>query len=106
MRSNELFGIDREDYVQRELVHNIYAKSERGTSWGTVLVTAIRLFEYLNDMCQDKSVLIISQGSLLYALKIVLRLEEIPWNNYSTQEFYNLVSNGENLYGKVQMIKS
>lgn len=106
MRPNELLGMDKEDYVQREIKHNIYAKSEKGTSWGTVLVTAIQLFEYLNNECRDKKVLIISQGSLLYALKIILRLEEIPWSNYCSQEFYNLVSSGENLYGIIQMIKA
>ena len=105
MQPSELFGIDRQDYVQREIVHNIFAKSEGGTSWGTVMVNATQLLEYLNGQCQGKCVLVISQGSLMYALKMVLRLEEIPWRNYSSQEFYNLVSTGQNLYGKVQKIK-
>lgn len=43
----ELKDKDREDFYQREILHNIFASSSKGCSWGEVLLRCIDLIEYI-----------------------------------------------------------
>jgi len=85
-----LEGIDLEDYKEREENNNIFAKSSKGGSWGLVILNTIRLIKYLNKNCKNERILLISQGSILTALKILTHATKTPWEQYDTKKLYNL----------------
>lgn len=85
-----LEGTDLEDYKEREEKHNIFAKSSKGGSWGLVLLNTIKLIKYMNKNCKNKRILLISQGSILTALKILTHANKTPWGDYDTKKLYNL----------------
>ena len=88
-----LTGKDLEDYIEREEKKNIFAKSSKGGSWGLVLINTIRLIKYMNRNCKNKRILLISQGSILTALKILTHIDKTPWGDYDTKKLYNLDKN-------------
>lgn len=88
--ASTLTGIDLNDYKEREEKHNIFAKSSNGESWAQVLLNAISLINYLNKNYADKRVLLISQGSILQALRIITGASESPWEDYDIKKLYNL----------------
>lgn len=100
----ELTDVDAEDFYQREVLHNIFAKSSRGCCWGKVLCRCIRLVEYLNEKCAGKKVLLVSQGSISMGLKIVLHMENKPWEKYDSETFFALKNIEQHDYGKLQLI--
>lgn len=100
----ELTGIDAEDFYQREIKHNIFAKSSRGCCWGEVLCRCIKLIEYINQSCQGKRVLLISQGSIARGLRIVLHMEKEPWDKYDSEALFSLKSAENHDYGILQLI--
>jgi len=85
-----LEGIDLNDFIEREIKHNIYAKSSKGGSWGLVFLNTIKLIKYLNKKHINKRILLISQGSVLKAMEILTQNISNPWDNYDTQKLYNL----------------
>lgn len=99
----DLEGRDQEDFYQREVLHNIFAKSAYGTSWGETICNCITLVQYLNKYCRDRKVLLISQGSVLRGLQIVLHFVSEPWEGYDTDGFFSLKS-GDSNYGKLQLV--
>lgn len=100
----ELKGQDREDFYQREILHNIFAKSSKGCSWGEVLVRCIDLVEFLNMHYRDRKILLISQGSIFIGLKMILQLEDKLWENYDPESFFGLIDDKTKNYGKLQYI--
>lgn len=100
----ELKEEDQEDFYQREILHNIFAKSSRGCSWGEVFLRCIDLIEFLNHNCTNKRVLLVSQGSILIGIKTILQLEDEPWKGYDVESFFGLVNNKTNNYGKLTHI--
>lgn len=100
----ELTGIDAEDYFQREIIHNIFAKSSRGCCWGEVLCRCIEIVEYINANCHGRKVLLISQGSIARGLRIVLHLEKEPWEKYDSRTFFSLINTENQDYGELQLI--
>lgn len=100
-----LKGMDLEDYIQREEKNNIFAKSSKGGSWGQVLINTIKLVKYINRNCKNKRILLISQGSILKALKILTHLSKTPWDQYDTKKLYNLDKNqNQNNYAKINCL--
>lgn len=100
----ELNGKDQEDFYQREILHNIFARSSKGCSWGEVLLRCIDLIEYINAHLIDKKVLLISQGSIFVGLRLLLHLEDKLWGNYDAESFFGLNNNKSQNYGKLQYI--
>lgn len=103
-RKEELTGIDAADFYQREVRHNIFAKSSGGSSWGQVLLGCASLIEYLNSHCSGEKVLLISQKSVQMGIKILLQLEYDPWRQYDSETFYGLKEKGQNDYGCLQAV--
>ena len=100
---DELVGEDKEDFYQREILHNIFAKSSGGCCWGEVLCRCIDLVEFINKDYKGKKILLISQGSIFIGLQIVLQMKE-PWENYNPETFFSLKTIDESNYGKLQLI--
>lgn len=103
-RIEELIGEDAIDFKEREIRHNIFAKSSKGTSWGEVLVNADNLIEYMNENCSGKRVLLISQESLIYSFKMLTRQIKKPWDGYETIEFFGFNKKNGKKYGSIQRI--
>lgn len=92
-------------FLRRECSHNIFVKTKGGDSWGDVIFRCIKLLNYLNSRYQNKKVLIVSQGSILQGLKIVLHSGQEPWEGYSAEKMFSLTGEGTNVeYGKIQSI--
>ena len=85
-----LEGKDLNSYNEREIKHNIFAKSSNGESWAQVILNCIDLINYLNKNYDNKRVLLISQGSILRGLQILIGAEETPWGEYDVKKLYNL----------------
>ncbi len=99
-------GIDLNDYIQREKEHNIFAKSSSGESWAQVLLNCVDLIEYLNKNYKNKRVLLISQGSILMGLKILMGIEDL-WEDYDTKKLFNLYNekkSNSNNYSKISLL--
>ena len=93
------------DYIERELRKNIFAKSSSGGSWGDVLINCDRLISYLNNEMSDKRVLLISQGSVLQGLRLLTHMTSYPWEGYSSSALFSLESNGDfSGYGRIECI--
>ena len=93
-----------EDFYQREIVHNVFAKSSKGCSWGEVLLRCIELRTFINENFKEKKILLISQGSIFMGLRIVLGLESGLWNNYKAEDFFGLAGSLSQSYGKLQYV--
>lgn len=85
-----LSGVDLNDYNEREIKHNIFAKSSNGESWAQVILNCIDLINYLNKNYSEKRILLISQGSILRGLQMLIGVEETPWGEYNVKKLYNL----------------
>lgn len=96
---------DLEDYKEREIKHNIFAKSVYGESWGQVLINCINLIEYLNKEHKNERVLLIGQGSIIRGIDIITGKFEEPWDNYNVKKLYNFEEkNNEDNYGTISCI--
>ena len=100
----ELKSEDYEDFYQREILHNIFAKSSLGCSWGEVLLRCIDLIDMINRLQEGKKILLISQGSIFIGLSILLHLEKSLWENYDPEIFFGLKGNTSLHYGKLQYL--
>ncbi len=102
----ELEGTDAQDFFQREIQHDIFAKSSKGCSWGEVLTRCIKLVKYINKNYGSKKVLLISQGSILIGLQIILHMQDEIWDYYDTEAFFGLKDRKREVqdYGKLHLI--
>lgn len=101
---SELQGENIEDFYQREVLHNIFAKSSKGSCWGKVLCCCIQLIHFINSGYMGKRVLLVSQGSIFMGLQVVLHKEEKPWEKYDTDSFFSLQQNRPSNYGTIQCV--
>ena len=85
-----LTGIDLNDFNEREIKHNLFAKSSNGESWAQVIINCIDLINYLNKHYENKRVLLIGQGSILRGLKMLIGSDATPWGDYDVKKLYNL----------------
>ena len=77
-------------FVAREIDNNMFARTPQGSSWGTVIANAADVLELINEKYQGKRILLLSQGSILRAMQILLRTREHPWDDYTVSGMYHV----------------
>ena len=77
-------------FVAREIDNNMFARTQEGSSWGTVIANCADVFELINEKYAGKRILLISQGSVLRAMQILLRTREHPWDDYTVSCMYHI----------------
>lgn len=87
---NTLTGVDLNDFTEREIKHNLFAKSSNGESWAQVILNCIDLINYLNAKYRNKRILLIGQGSILRGLQMLIGSDATPWGDYDVTKLYNL----------------
>lgn len=92
---------DLEDFIEREIRHNIFAKSSNGGSWGEVLINCVRLINFINAKFTGKRVLLISQGSILQGLRILRHETSTPWEKYDAMKMFKFDKNFNSNYGQI-----
>ncbi len=93
------------DYTQREIKHNIFAKSTYGESWNQVLLNCINLINYINEEHSNERILLIGQGSIIRGINILIGTFEKPWDQYNVKRLYNFEEkNKEDNYGTISCI--
>ncbi|MBR3962574.1 MAG: histidine phosphatase family protein [Oscillospiraceae bacterium] len=77
-------------FVAREIENNMFARTPNGTSWGTVIANAADVLEMINEKYEGKRILLISQGSILRAMQILLRTRKHPWDDFTVSGMYHV----------------
>lgn len=77
-------------FIARELENNMFARTPMGSSWGTVIANCVDVLDLINENHKDKKVLLISQGSVLRGMQILLRTREKPWDDYTVSGMYHV----------------
>jgi broad specificity phosphatase PhoE len=77
-------------FIARELENNMFARTPKGTSWGTVIANCADVLELINEKYEDKRVLLLSQGSVLRAMQILLRTRKHPWDDFTVSGMYHV----------------
>ena len=77
-------------FIAREIENNMFARTEKGTSWGTVIANCADVIDLINEKYAGKNVLLISQGSVLRGFQILLRNREHPWDDYTVSGMYHV----------------
>ena len=77
-------------FVAREIENNMFARTPKGTSWGTVIANCADVLELINREFDGKRVLLISQGSILRGMQILLRKRRHPWDNFTVSGMYHV----------------
>lgn len=97
---------DMIDYEEREIKHNIFAKSSKGESWNQVLLNCIELINYINENHVNERILLIGQGSIIRGINIIIGTFKNPWDKYNVKKLYNFEEkNNEDNYGTISCIK-
>ena len=79
-----------ETFVAREIENNMFARTPKGTSWGTVIANCVDVLEMINEEYQGKKILLLSQGSVLRAMQILLRKRAHPWDDFTVSGMYHV----------------
>ncbi len=91
MGVQNLFDLEHDSlFLAREVELNMFARTPHGSSWGTVIANCVDTLEYINENCVSKNVLLISQGSVLRGMQILLRNREHPWDDYTVSGMYHV----------------
>lgn len=77
-------------FVAREMENNMFARTPKGTSWGTVIANCADVLELINEQYAGKKILLISQGSVLRAMQILLRKRKHPWDDFTVSGMYHV----------------
>lgn len=77
-------------FLAREVENNMFARTPNGTSWGTVIANCADVLELINNKYAGKRILLISQGSVLRGMDILLRKREHPWDEYTVSGMYHV----------------
>lgn len=77
-------------FIAREIENNMFARTERGTSWGTVIANCADVIDIINEKYAGRNVLLISQGSVLRGFQILLRNRLHPWDDYTVSGMYHV----------------
>lgn len=77
-------------FIAREIENNMFARTPNGTSWGTVIANCVDVLELINENYQGKNILLISQGSVLRAMQILLRKRKHPWDDFTVSGMYHV----------------
>ena len=68
----------------------MFARTPNGTSWGTVIANCADVLELINEKYQGKKILLLSQGSCLRAMQILLRKRKHPWDDFTVSGMYHV----------------
>ena len=77
-------------FVAREIDNNMFARTPQGTSWGTVIANCADVLDLINEKYSGKNILLISQGSVLRAMQILLRARKHPWDDFTVSGMYHV----------------
>ena len=77
-------------FVAREIENNMFARTPNGTSWGTVIANCVDVIDLINEQYAGKKVLLISQGSILRGMQILLRKRKHPWDDFTVSGMYHV----------------
>ena len=77
-------------FVAREVENNMFARTPSGTSWGMVIANCVDVIDLINECYAGKKILLISQGSVLRAMQILLRARKHPWDDYTVEGMYHV----------------
>lgn len=77
-------------FIAREIENNMFARTPNGTSWGTVIANCADVLELINEKYQGKKILLLSQGSCLRAMQILLRKRKHPWDDSTVSGMYHV----------------
>lgn len=77
-------------FIAREIENNMFARTPNGSSWGTVIANAADVLEMINRQYQGKKILLLSQGSVLRAMQILLRKRKHPWDDFTVSGMYHV----------------
>jgi len=95
-----------ETFIAREIENNMYARTPKGTSWGTVIANCVDVIDLINEEYAGKKVLLFSQGSVLRAMQILLRARKHPWDDFTVEGMYHVGddSNKKKNYGLISKV--
>ena len=77
-------------FIAREIENNMFARTPNGTSWGTVIANCADVLELINEKYVGKRILLLSQGSVLRAMQILLRKRAHPWDDFTVSGMYHV----------------
>lgn len=77
-------------FIAREIENNMFARTPTGTSWGTVIANCVDVLEMINENYAGKKILLLSQGSVLRAMQILLRKRKHPWDDFTVSGMYHV----------------
>lgn len=77
-------------FIAREIENNMFARTPNGTSWGTVIANCADVLDLINEKYAGKKILLISQGSVLRAMQILLRKRKHPWDDFTVSGMYHV----------------
>ena len=77
-------------FIAREIENDMFARTPNGTSWGTVIANCADVLELIDKEYQGKKILLISQGSVLRAMQILLRVRKHPWDDFTVSGMYHV----------------
>lgn len=77
-------------FIAREIENNMFARTPNGTSWGTVIANCANVLQLINREYSGKRVLLISQGSVLRGMEILLRKRKHPWDDFTVSGMYHV----------------
>lgn len=98
--------VNTDIFIARELENNMFARTPEGTSWGTVIANCSDVIDFINEYCVGKKVLLLSQGSVLRAMQILLRKRAHPWDDFTVEGMYHVGddSNKKKNYGIIDKV--
>jgi broad specificity phosphatase PhoE len=82
--------VNTDTFIARELENNMFARTPEGTSWRTVIANCSDVIDFINEYCEGKRVLLLSQGSVLRAMQILLRKRAHPWDDFTVEGMYHV----------------
>lgn len=93
-------------FIAREVENNMFARTPSGTSWGMVIANCVDVIDLINECYPGKKILLMSQGSVLRALQILLRKRQHPWDDYTAEGMYHIGddSNKKKNYGIISKV--
>lgn len=77
-------------FIAREIENNMFARTPNGTSWGTVIANCVDVIDLINEKYAGKRILLVSQGSVLRAMQILLRARKHPWDDFTVSGMYHV----------------
>lgn len=81
---------DNPIFVAREIENNMFARTPNGTSWGTVIANCSDVLDYINEHYEGKNILLLSQGSVLRGMQILLHTRKHPWDDFTVSGMYHV----------------